>query len=135
MSDDNGDPLNPVSAAYVGASAEAQMEAVMSTHTPGPWRPGRGLEGECLVRAEQVDGQPYVALVFKSNDDYEANARLIAAAPELLGLLIDVLPVLEADLTLNDDPQILGELKQLIARIKTIRAKVEGNQPKEITHG
>lgn len=56
-------------------------------HTPGPWRAGfadeKARATEMIVRAEQVDGQPYVA-VCRCNFggiDIEANALLIAAAP------------------------------------------------------
>jgi hypothetical protein len=60
-------------------------------HTPGPWRAGYASEMEravqMLVRAEQIDGQPYVAVVPSrgiGDHSHMANARLIAAAPDLL---------------------------------------------------
>jgi hypothetical protein len=58
-------------------------------HTPGPWRAGYASEMEravqMLVRAEQIDGQPYVAVVPSrgiGDHSHMANARLIAAAPD-----------------------------------------------------
>jgi hypothetical protein len=44
------------------------------------------------VRAEELDGQPYLALLVEPTiGQMEANARLIAAAPELLQACRDVL--------------------------------------------
>ncbi|WP_312708629.1 hypothetical protein [Stenotrophomonas sp.] len=61
-----------------------------SKHTPGPWYVGREDEntGEIEVNS---DGRPYVCLVFPGAIDEvtPANARLIAAAPELLEALIE----------------------------------------------
>ena len=49
----------------------------MTKHTPGPWN---GLSG--LIASEKGD---HIATVWLTQDDnLEANARLIAAAPELL---------------------------------------------------
>jgi hypothetical protein len=59
-------------------------------HTPGPWRAGfqdeMSRSVEMNVRAEGVDGQPWVAICRCNfgGIDIEANARLIAAAPDLL---------------------------------------------------
>lgn len=61
----------------------------MSKHTPGPWAwPEHfngldGADGEPVLRWEPYDGMWLSTL----DDREEANARLIAAAPELLGAL------------------------------------------------
>lgn len=77
----------------------------MSEHTPGPWlvRSKRiaGLEG--LPAAVTQGTAPYTAVCQfnwvmyqrRTTEEYEANARLIAAAPDLLALLeeaYDALP-------------------------------------------
>lgn len=66
-------------------------------HTPGPWRVG--IEDECCIPIEWLDSEPgrpgeqyEVATVayfdgFPPGERGEANARLIAAAPELLEAL------------------------------------------------
>ena len=65
----------------------------MSKHTPGPWTITTGAEGNTLVTSpHDKDGiDDDVCLVYGGNDkDPEtmgANARLIAAAPELLAAL------------------------------------------------
>ena len=55
----------------------------MSKHAPGPW----GITHTALMGFRVSDSTGWgVAAVLKDTND-EANARLIAAAPEMLGLL------------------------------------------------
>jgi hypothetical protein len=49
----------------------------MSAWTPEPWRAGFSAEHEVIIRAEEMDGQPYVAHLL--GDNTEANARRIIA--------------------------------------------------------
>jgi hypothetical protein len=53
----------------------------MSKHTPGPWTLKVGPFGEHSIKAPDKKS---VASVLQKRADVEANARLIAAAPELL---------------------------------------------------
>jgi len=58
-------------------------------HTPGPWRIRRGTAHLSCVEVEVQDGDS-VATVYDGVmgiDNAEANARLIAAAPDLLEAL------------------------------------------------
>lgn len=66
----------------------------MSAHTPGPWfisEQYRKLHGidSVLVASRIENGAPGIARVFVAGlgSQFEANARLIAAAPELLEAL------------------------------------------------
>jgi len=64
---------------FLKQGATSTRGETMSKHTPGPWR--------TLEQGRQwtVIGNPYfVATVQGQGDNGEANARLIAAAPELL---------------------------------------------------
>ncbi len=70
----------------------------MSAHTPGPWRWHWGvneeLHADCGVYSEKREGQAYSvcrAPRYESQAQWEANARLIAAAPELLEVAKDLL--------------------------------------------
>lgn len=70
----------------------------MSAHTPGPWKAatqGAADRQSWFVRtvkdAPYREAIPFVAVMYGTSDaEREANARLIAAAPELLALLIRV---------------------------------------------
>lgn len=58
-------------------------------HTPGPWHVGRKQNHGGTTSAERIvseDGEAICAEL-SWHDDGEANARLIAAAPELLEML------------------------------------------------
>ena len=62
------------------------------SHTPGPWQAVRSLDGKIRYIAETHWG-PLMAIEFAHSyyrdvpEEAEANARLIAAAPELLAVL------------------------------------------------
>jgi len=56
-------------------------------HTPGPWRISK--DGDFL---EAPNGDPIADLRYLHLPNNEANARLIAAAPELLEALTDTIP-------------------------------------------
>jgi hypothetical protein len=67
------------------------------THTPGPWEPmpypancGKDYEGKWWVRGPAgAEGFTSVADLARYGPEAEANARLIAAAPELLEAAIE----------------------------------------------
>ena len=58
----------------------------MNKHTPGPWSVG-GPTGF----VNQVYIEPAIGAVYGSGDEAQANAHLIAAAPELLEALQEAL--------------------------------------------
>ena len=58
----------------------------MTTHTPGPWKREREPRGRWAVEVREADGLDRLIVVV-DGEDSESNARLIAAAPELLELL------------------------------------------------
>lgn len=66
----------------------------MSGHTPGPWAVAEALERSIKARVVLGAGGQVVALVVPGEDhvadggsEREANARLMAAAPDLLALV------------------------------------------------
>lgn len=85
----------------------------MSTkHTPGPWIWGdeyHGLFGAGPDNAV-LDHATYEGMWLQWNDRRDANASLIAAAPELLTALIDCVHVMEREL--NGLAVIQPELRQ-----------------------
>ena len=77
----------------------------MTAHTPGPWRAGRNSHfWEVYPERGGDEGIPFavgdVCVSEPGNPDgglQEANARLIAAAPELLEALIDMVAIAQLD--------------------------------------
>ena len=62
----------------------------MSKHTPGPWkRSGVWIDQSVGVAASSDPMSASVATIIKRKE-FEANARLIAAAPEMLAALYHV---------------------------------------------
>ena len=101
----------------------------MSGHTPGPWdwywRESDG-EADCGVYWEKYQGQAYSvcrAPRYQTEEQWAADARLIAAAPELLEALIDARKQLEAY-----EEALNGE-DYNSPRINAAIAKATGEQP------
>ena len=66
----------------------------MSAHTPGPWSVGWG-----TGFINQVQIEPAIGYAYGSGKEVKANARLIAAAPELLTALQGALESMETGIT------------------------------------
>lgn len=70
----------------------------MNKHTPGPWIACEhgdysDYDGNCIViLGEGGDIRTAVVLGF-DNDENRANARLIASAPDLLALLVELIDI------------------------------------------
>jgi hypothetical protein len=56
------------------------------THTPAPWHLGKRAGNPAIY---SQDGAEIAEVLSVLNDDWKGNARLLALAPELLGLLRD----------------------------------------------
>lgn len=89
----------------------------MSTtkHTPGPWR----VESGPYYRAIRVDGEVIADVRQIGRSFNESNARLLAAAPDLLEALEGLLAVVEQ----NDLP--LSDPERIAARAAIAKAKGE----------
>jgi hypothetical protein len=92
--------------------------AITMTHTPGPWTVDLGARD--LVR-NATNGER-IAKVHGglTYDETVANARLIAAAPDLLKLLREVMDVVEV--VLDDE----SEMDTWLDHARAAIAKVEG---------
>jgi hypothetical protein len=53
------------------------------TYTPGPWHVGKRAGNPAIY---SQDGAEIAEVLHVTNDDWQGNARLLAAAPDLLGL-------------------------------------------------
>lgn len=107
-------------------------------HTPGPWKSGKGLTSIYRERQKDFDTKEFhlVAIVTR-NEDYmpneqsDANARLIASAPDLLAGLRQTAFALESVLMLAGGslrPMAVEELGKYLAQAKAAIAKAEGSK-------
>lgn len=96
----------------------------MGKHTPGPWTTGGELHGFWAVE----DGNGRVICQLNGNFTPEANAMLIAAAPDLLALLEEAVKYMSCDNELDEPERDLCDNDCLfcLARAAIARAKGEG---------
>ena len=109
-------------------------------HTPGPWTYGDWITGKhgdsgnsgwvevWNIEADGSEGLPFIAC---KHHDQVANARLIAAAPELLEASIKVLEWFEAedDHSKADFYQRMQMCRDAEEMIRAAIAKATGGQP------
>jgi len=104
------------------------MSAERSQHTPGPWYAYQPAEGRTRIgRSLNGLSADYVCTLF-DGPNKTANARLIAAAPELLDALKDTAGYLEA---IDNAANQIGERSAIQTKLATIRAaiaKAEGRK-------
>ena len=102
-------------------------------HTPGPWYIGRGTyEGRNIYSAEAVtddEGFTYNPVVATAEDDgvvcWDANARLITAAPDLLEALQRLAFASECrDNTSGDAARLIEVKAELAAAAKQARIEI-----------
>lgn len=88
-------------------------------HTPGPWYSEMNVDGEINTWAFDDPGSPRigVAKAYK-NKNAEANARLIAAAPDLLAALERVLECRRFKISLDTNAAALEQARAAIAKAK-----------------
>ncbi len=72
-------------------------------HAPGPWGAGCNERGQWLIQSTDGDGftppwayQKATVAAIAPREDAAANARLIAAAPEMFAALRDIVSLLDA---------------------------------------
>lgn len=95
----------------------------MSTHTPAPWVLD-GLNMSTVLRCTAERGSPeakhicgdYEVIAECRGDNWEANSRLISAAPEMLGALRDLLFCIEHGNGLESQWEIRDRAHAAIAR-------------------
>lgn len=106
----------------------------MSKHTPGPWTgypanisPNIEADGKCIAQVNPHNGD--------SEERRTANARIIAAAPELLEALKSIVfyyKTLRGKVCLRDgypDPAaIIENMDHKIAQLEAVIAKAEGRE-------
>ena len=99
----------------------------MSKATPGPWRHMESEDGFTEYDYSILDHRGVLGAAFGAVDANEANARLMAAAPDLLEALKDVETILNRidwDLTCAS----AKEADTLRDQVEAAIAKAEGNE-------
>ena len=94
-----------------------------SKHTPAPWVASEACEvsGWISIKAhdERYDhSTPLASVYFRGDAVNEANARLIAAAPELLAALQNVMPHIGAGYSGINRESVLKPVKEAIAKAR-----------------
>ncbi len=107
-------------------------------HTPGPWKvaPLRNRD-----ESFEVGGVRGCARVYGTDAEAQANASLIAAAPELLdalkGAVLSVkwrALVMHGEHGINPDPEAHAALSRFADKCLALIAKVEGTADERTTH-
>ncbi len=90
------------------------------THTPGPW----AIEGK-FVKEEATRYQDFICKepegFYQNDDKWKANARLIAAAPDLLAALEEAIELFDQD---DNDLTLAG--KRIVSRWRATVEKATG---------
>lgn len=84
-------------------------------HTPGPWTAHRAFHfghDSFMICGTNGDSSPFLCRLTDDTPNYETNARLIAAAPELLELAEQI--VLAADQNEGQIPLDIAEGARLV---------------------
>lgn len=102
------------------------------THTPGPWHTGCDQLGRTNIYGSGwmvADARPHKIAVgdsYFTEDTNLANARLIAAAPELLDVLTMALPYVE--MAEHDDSYKTGVVAKMVQRMNNAIAAATGGE-------
>lgn len=104
------------------------------SHTPGPWGREDEVNPEMITAGRDADGcYIYTADVWEiglEEPEIEANARLIAAAPEMLEALEEAIPVLtdaieDSYCGMHRGRGLCDCKSDIVARISTIIARIK----------
>ena len=101
-------------------------------HTPGPWRPTFGQLVRVFPKGSNspicgvhIRGK-FVGKQKRSHEEADANARLIAAAPDMLEALKEIETRLSGDGYVDSDDKVAG-----LMSIRAAIAKAEGVKEKD----
>lgn len=86
----------------------------MSNHTPGPWR----TDGWTIIAGNAINIAYTRTAIAEREEEQQANARLIAAAPDLLAALLELLRLWDED----DMDQCVYDRAESLARAAIAKA-------------
>jgi hypothetical protein len=96
-------------------------------HTPGPWTVAEDdINGQAIVRGRHTEiATCWHHCLGSLEIQMRANARLIAAAPEMWDLIVELFEDPKLSLIIGGNPNRVGALME---RADKLRAKVRGTQ-------
>ena len=96
----------------------------MNKHTSAPWGIGQNAMGHWMITAEESEHhRGYVAVLATTNTQSETNARLIAAAPQMLEVL-EMADELIDQLIIDNTDNYVEERAKIRAAIKAAKGEV-----------
>lgn len=95
-----------------------ESEMSESKHTPGPWAVGKRDSALILYHDPELGTSDQVAHACRIMREWEANARLVAAAPDLLAALESLLAHVTLDVGLPEHEATIIKARRAIARAK-----------------
>lgn len=97
----------------------------MSDFTPGPWAVFRATGGTDILGVGDAAGGS-IAHLWRDGDEREANARLIATAPEMLEALEAAKNEIVATMRCVTSADTLADMQTVLDKIDTSIAKATG---------
>lgn len=101
------------------------MENKTQTHTPGPWRMGKRAYDRAIYGQQGAEVASMLDL-FHTPAESLANARLIAAAPDLLESLIYIEAVCKAKAGAKNAAVDMADLREFASIARLAIARAEG---------
>lgn len=87
------------------------------THTPGPWTFDRlGGGWGCIIRNGAPAKDTFRIAELAESPQIEANARLIAAAPDLLAALQDLMEFWDAGTPVHPGAEVVSQAREAISK-------------------
>lgn len=102
------------SAARLGESADrllAHIDRMTTQHTPGPWNDG--MDSKCNLILMQRYSDPYLSPE-DINEEWQANLRLVSAAPDLL---VALQSLIDMDVAYQRGPKVAEAVNNARAAI------------------
>lgn len=102
------------SAARLGESADrllAHIDRMTTQHTPGPWNDGMDSKGNLILMQRYSD--PYLSPE-DINEEWQANLRLVSAAPDLL---VALQSLIDMDVAYQRGPKVAEAVNNARAAI------------------
>lgn len=109
-------------------SSEGEIVMTKTSHTPGPWEinDNQKISGASRTIIIADIGRPIPERFKVAHDEYEANARLIAAAPDYFDGCKDLPQIIDGESTTDYDKRVLAWFYSNAGKIHSANNKAKG---------